>query len=156
MTATYRLKNLNKLMLLDTRKADYNDGVNYTFNVQHFQLKDLAKMKTDTVSTYGEELLDHITIRVKDIEYKNNHYFSSDRSGDPTIYAGKLAGNIHEKAFEAELILPPQTINKITLNITKTVDGSALANDIYITVGFVYTEIDDQKYIEVKAQQYIS
>lgn len=154
MTGVFRLKNLNKLVYLDTKKKDYTDNFNFTFHIPDFQLKDLAKMKVDTVSTYGEELTDHITIKIQDVEYKNNHYYNSDRSGNPTIYVGKLAGNIHEKAFETELILPPQTINKITLNITKTVDGSSLPSDIYFTVGLVITEVDSQTYVPITAQQY--
>ena len=154
MTGIYRLKNLNKVMYLDTRKADYNDSINYTFRLPDFQLKDLAKMKVDTVSAYGVTTGQHITIKGGGIEYKMNHYYNSDRSGLPTLYMGTLSNNINEKSFEAELILPPQTINTITLNISKSIDGTALANDEYFIVCLVFSEVDTQTYVEIKAQQY--
>jgi hypothetical protein len=141
-------------MYLDTRKADYNDSINYTFRLPDFQLKDLAKMKVDTVSAYGVTTGQHITIKGGGIEYKMNHYYNSDRSGLPTLYMGTLSNNINEKSFEAELILPPQTINTITLNIKKTTDETALENDQFFIIGLVFNEVDSQSYVEIIKQMY--
>jgi hypothetical protein len=154
MTGVYRLKNLQKLMYLDTKKADYNNGFDYHFRIPDFQLKDIAKLRVDTVSAYGVTTGEHITIKASGIEYKNNHYFNSDRSGLPTLYMGTLSNNINEKSFEAELILPPQTINTITLNIKKTTDETALENDQFFIIGLVFNEVDSQSYVEIIKQMY--
>ena len=62
--------------------------------------------------------------------------------------------NISQKSLYSSLVLPPQNINRITLNYSNTFNGSGIPAGVNICSSLIFKEINQPKYIEIKKEGY--
>ena len=154
MTSYYRMKDFNKVVWLNTKQADVidSDRKNYTFYLPNIELRDITKLRVNSISQITGTGTLIYSFKLDGIKYNQNCYYNSDKRGNPTLLIGGFHSHQDYSNMISELILAPQTINSLTLSIHNMTDSAGPVAGVDFALSLVFDEMELQSYVEIKKE----
>lgn len=88
----------------------------FSFDITPFQLYNQTKLSVISF-TVNQNNAQPFYVKITNLQFKNEAYFSSDKEGFPFIYVSHVGATGMLGNDKISLTLPPQSINNITLKV---------------------------------------